>query len=73
MRACLYIYKNKESVNKLKYSGSYYSTLFLMGPVNQVKKMFAKTRIIATITVMVMIVFTLVAGLVVSILLTYTN
>uniref|UniRef100_A0A1B6KHY2 Vesicle transport protein n=1 Tax=Graphocephala atropunctata TaxID=36148 RepID=A0A1B6KHY2_9HEMI len=39
------------------------STLFLMGPVNQVKKMFAPTRVVATILVLVMIVLTLVAGL----------
>lgn len=30
-----------------------YSTCFLMGPLNQLKKMFAKTRIIATILVLV--------------------
>lgn len=29
------------------------STLFLMGPVNQLKKMFAATRIIATIVMLV--------------------
>ncbi|KAL3881287.1 hypothetical protein ACJMK2_027742 [Sinanodonta woodiana] len=39
------------------------STCFLMGPLNQLKKMFAKTRIIATILVLVMIVLTLVAAL----------
>ncbi|XP_046667319.1 vesicle transport protein SFT2B isoform X2 [Homalodisca vitripennis] len=38
------------------------STLFLMGPVNQVKKMFAPTRVVATIVVIVMIVLTLVSG-----------
>lgn len=32
---------------------SHFSTCFLMGPLNQLKKMFAKTRIIATILVLV--------------------
>ncbi|XP_067676621.1 vesicle transport protein SFT2B-like [Haliotis asinina] len=36
------------------------STCFLMGPLNQLKKMFAKTRIIATILVLVMFVLTIV-------------
>ncbi|XP_015590277.1 vesicle transport protein SFT2A isoform X2 [Cephus cinctus] len=35
------------------------STCFLMGPVNQIKKMFATTRIIATILVLVFIALTL--------------
>ncbi|XP_025099070.1 vesicle transport protein SFT2B-like [Pomacea canaliculata] len=39
------------------------STCFLMGPCNQLKKMFAKTRIIATILVLVMFVLTLVCAL----------
>lgn len=39
------------------------STCFLMGPMNQFKKMFAPTRIIATILVLVMIVFSLIAAL----------
>ncbi|XP_034249411.1 vesicle transport protein SFT2B [Thrips palmi] len=39
------------------------STCFLMGPVNQMKKMFASTRIIATILVLSMIVLTLFAAL----------
>lgn len=43
-----------------------YSTCFLMGPVNQLKKMFAETRIIATILVFVTIGLTLFAALVVS-------
>ncbi|GFO15332.1 vesicle transport protein [Plakobranchus ocellatus] len=38
------------------------STCFLMGPVNQFKKMFAKTRVIATIMVLVMFVLTLVCA-----------
>lgn len=33
-----------------------FSTCFLMGPMNQLKKMFAKTRIIATILVLVRLV-----------------
>ncbi|KAJ1529879.1 hypothetical protein ONE63_006611 [Megalurothrips usitatus] len=39
------------------------STCFLMGPVNQFKKMFASTRIIATILVLVMIGLTLFAAI----------
>ncbi|XP_029640207.1 vesicle transport protein SFT2B isoform X2 [Octopus sinensis] len=38
------------------------STCFLMGPMNQLKKMFAKTRIIATIVVLLMFILTLVAA-----------
>uniref|UniRef100_A0A0B6ZHB4 Vesicle transport protein n=1 Tax=Arion vulgaris TaxID=1028688 RepID=A0A0B6ZHB4_9EUPU len=38
------------------------STCFLMGPCNQLKKMFAKTRIIATIMVFVMFILTLVCA-----------
>ncbi|XP_033740580.1 vesicle transport protein SFT2B-like [Pecten maximus] len=38
------------------------STCFLMGPVNQFKKMFAKTRIIATLLVIVMFILTLVCA-----------
>lgn len=41
------------------------STCFLMGPVNQLKKMFSKTRIIATIIMIVALVMTLVAAFVV--------
>ncbi|XP_053643046.1 vesicle transport protein SFT2A isoform X1 [Cherax quadricarinatus] len=40
------------------------STCFLMGPVNQFKKMFAKTRIIATIVVFLSLIMTLVAAFV---------
>ncbi|KAK3915535.1 Vesicle transport protein SFT2B [Frankliniella fusca] len=39
------------------------STCFLMGPLNQLKKMFASTRIIATILVLVLICLTLFAAL----------
>lgn len=39
------------------------STCFLMGPVKQVKKMFAETRIFATILVLVMMVLSLVAAI----------
>uniref|UniRef100_A0A1B6DHB8 Vesicle transport protein n=1 Tax=Clastoptera arizonana TaxID=38151 RepID=A0A1B6DHB8_9HEMI len=42
------------------------STCFLMGPINQIKKMFASTRIIATVIVLVMIILTLYTGLVVK-------
>ncbi|XP_064618177.1 vesicle transport protein SFT2B-like [Liolophura sinensis] len=38
------------------------STCFLMGPLKQVKKMFAQTRIIATILVLVCFVMTLVSA-----------
>ncbi|XP_001604540.1 vesicle transport protein SFT2A isoform X2 [Nasonia vitripennis] len=39
------------------------STCFLMGPVNQLKKMFAATRVIATIMIFVSIALTLYAAL----------
>ncbi|KAL4232494.1 Vesicle transport protein SFT2B [Mactra antiquata] len=39
------------------------STCFLMGPCNQLKKMFASTRIFATILVIVMLILTLVCAL----------
>ncbi|KAJ8869131.1 hypothetical protein PR048_030699 [Dryococelus australis] len=39
------------------------STCFLMGPVNQVKKMFAPTRVIATILVIVLFGLTLFAAI----------
>lgn len=39
------------------------STCFLMGPCNQLKKMFAETRIFATIIVVVCIVLTLMSAL----------
>lgn len=42
------------------------STCFLMGPVNQIKKMFAATRVIATILVFLSIGITLFAALHVS-------
>lgn len=38
------------------------STLFLMGPVSQLKKMFASTRIIATIVMIVALILTLVSA-----------
>ncbi|XP_076466107.1 vesicle transport protein SFT2B-like [Babylonia areolata] len=38
------------------------STCFLMGPMKQIKKMFAKTRIIATLLVLLMFVLTLVCA-----------
>ncbi|KAI1721574.1 got1/Sft2-like family domain-containing protein [Ditylenchus destructor] len=40
------------------------STFFLSGPVKQLKKMFEPVRIIATLIYIVMIIFTLIAGLV---------
>ncbi|KAJ3645545.1 hypothetical protein Zmor_023192 [Zophobas morio] len=40
------------------------STCFLMGPFNQIKKMFASTRAIATILVIASFVLTLIAALV---------
>jgi len=39
------------------------STCFLMGPFNQIKKMFAETRIIATIVMFVCMALTLMAAL----------
>ncbi|KAI4456761.1 hypothetical protein MML48_8g00008657 [Holotrichia oblita] len=39
------------------------STCFLMGPFNQVKKMFAETRAIATILVIVSLTMTLISAL----------
>lgn len=39
------------------------STCFLMGPVNQIKKMFAPTRVLATVLVLVMFGLTLFAAL----------
>ncbi|KAG7171168.1 vesicle transport protein SFT2A-like isoform X2 [Homarus americanus] len=41
------------------------STCFLMGPINQCKKMFAKTRIIATIIMILALIMTLIAALVI--------
>ncbi|XP_045127538.1 vesicle transport protein SFT2A-like isoform X4 [Portunus trituberculatus] len=41
------------------------STCFLMGPVNQCKKMFAKTRIIATIVMFLALFMTLIAAFVI--------
>lgn len=40
------------------------STCFLMGPVNQCKKMFAKTRVIATIVMIAALIMTLIAAFV---------
>lgn len=42
------------------------STCFLMGPVNQLKKMFNSTRVLATITALTFLVLTLVSALVVK-------
>lgn len=42
------------------------STCFLMGPFKQIQKMFAPTRLVATIVVLVSILFTLLAALKVS-------
>ncbi|XP_024228033.1 vesicle transport protein SFT2B isoform X3 [Bombus impatiens] len=46
---------------KLVYSNK--STCFLMGPFNQFKKMFAPTRVVATVLVFIAIVMTLFAAL----------
>ncbi|XP_014086294.2 vesicle transport protein SFT2B [Bactrocera oleae] len=40
------------------------STCFLMGPVNQIKKMFSSTRLIATCIVLVSIIMTFIAAVV---------
>lgn len=39
------------------------STFFLMGPVNQLKKMFAPTRLIATVLMLVFLALTLMSAL----------
>ncbi|CAF1156249.1 unnamed protein product, partial [Didymodactylos carnosus] len=39
------------------------STIFLMGPLNQLKKMFAETRIFATIVFLICLIMTLVSAL----------
>ncbi|CAL4066977.1 unnamed protein product [Meganyctiphanes norvegica] len=39
------------------------STCFLMGPVKQIKKMFAKTRVVATLVMVFCLIMTLVAAL----------
>lgn len=39
------------------------STCFLMGPMKQIQKMFAPTRLVATILVLVSIIFTLISAL----------
>ncbi|XP_037083105.1 vesicle transport protein SFT2B-like isoform X2 [Pollicipes pollicipes] len=41
---------------------STHNTLFLMGPVKQIRNMFAKTRAIATVVVLISIVLTIVAA-----------
>lgn len=42
------------------------STCFLMGPIKQIQKMFAPTRLVATIVVMISIILTLISALKVS-------
>lgn len=54
------------AVSLLVNTFSLHSTCFLMGPVNQIKKMFAKTRVIATIIMILALIMTLVAAFVVS-------
>lgn len=44
-----------------------YSTCFLVGPMRQLKNMFDKKRIIATIIVVISFVLTLIAAIVVSV------
>ena len=63
--------KNKKCINAK--NTIFYSTCFLMGPVNQLKKMFAPTRIIATIMIFVAIALTLYAALVVSLIIQICN
>ncbi|XP_045477313.1 vesicle transport protein SFT2B [Harmonia axyridis] len=43
---------------------SLFSTLFLMGPFNQIKKMFAATRALATCIVIISFILTLIAAFV---------
>lgn len=40
-----------------------FSTLFLMGPMNQLSKMFSQTRIIATLLMVTFLVLTFLSGL----------
>lgn len=44
-----------------------YSTCFLVGPMKQLKNMFAEKRLIATIIVIISFVLTLIAAIVVNI------
>ncbi|KAJ8315606.1 hypothetical protein KUTeg_007756 [Tegillarca granosa] len=64
--SCLLFLKNGLVIFAVLYSFgnilALASTCFLMGPVNQLKKMFAKTRVIATILVFVMLILTLVCA-----------
>lgn len=68
--SCLLFMKNGLTIFAVLYTIgnilSLSSTCFLMGPCNQLKKMFAKTRIIATILVVVLLILTLVCALAVK-------
>ncbi|KAK7494799.1 hypothetical protein BaRGS_00013926 [Batillaria attramentaria] len=68
--SCLLFMKNGLTIFAILYTLgnllSLASTCFLMGPCNQIKKMFAKTRVIATILVFVMMILTLVCALAVK-------
>ncbi|KAL8599266.1 hypothetical protein ACOMHN_007981 [Nucella lapillus] len=67
---CLLVLKNGLIIFAILYTLgnilSLASTCFLMGPLNQLKKMFAKTRVIATALVLIMFVLTLVFALAVK-------
>lgn len=60
-----YFYKQLDCINNFIVFVTN-STCFLMGPLNQLKKMFAPTRVIATLLVIVMFCLTLFAAFVVS-------
>lgn len=65
--SCLIFLKNGLIIFAILYTLgnilSLASTCFLMGPLSQIKKMFAKTRVIATALVLIMFVLTLVCAL----------
>lgn len=65
--SCLIFLKNGLVIFAILYTLgnilSLASTCFLMGPCNQLKKMFAKTRVVATLLVMLMFVLTLICAL----------
>lgn len=57
------VFKNPPHTYNFQFS----STCFLMGPVNQCKKMFSSTRVIATILMLVCLLMTLLSAFIVSI------
>ncbi|KAL8566955.1 hypothetical protein ACOMHN_059755 [Nucella lapillus] len=65
--SCLIFLKNGLIIFSILYTLgnilSLASTCFLMGPCSQIKKMFAKTRVVATLLVILMFILTLVCAL----------